>query len=105
MDYYTPLASREQSYKEFMQEWICDQFMHSIEDYGLQKPWYWDEFMDCLDHSHHSGHLGTWFYRWTLFWNPDAWRRQGRARVAQLQVPGLGGALRATVGPGHLQRQ
>jgi toluene monooxygenase system protein A len=72
MDYYTPLASREQSYKEFMQEWICDLFMHSIEDFGLKRPWYWDEFMDCLEHSHHSGHLGTWFYRWTLFWNPDA---------------------------------
>jgi toluene monooxygenase system protein A len=72
MDYYTPLESREQSYREFMQEWICEQFLASIEDYGLKRPWYWDEFIECLDQSHHSGHLGTWFFRWTLFWNPNA---------------------------------
>ena len=28
------------------------------------------------------GHLGTWFYRWTLFWNPRRRCRQGRAGVA-----------------------
>jgi toluene monooxygenase system protein A len=72
MDYYTPLESREQSYKEFMQEWIVDQFVSSIEDYGLKRPWYWDEFMECLETAHHSAHLGTWFFRWTLFWNPNA---------------------------------
>jgi toluene monooxygenase system protein A len=71
MDYYTPLESREQSYKEFMQEWIVDQFVTSLEDFGLKKPWYWDEFMYGLDTAHHSLHLGTWFYRWTLFWNPN----------------------------------
>jgi toluene monooxygenase system protein A len=70
MDYYTPLEAREQSYKEFMQEWIVEQFVTSLEDYGLKKPWYWDEFMDCLDNAHHSLHIGTWFYRWTLFYNP-----------------------------------
>jgi toluene monooxygenase system protein A len=72
MDYYTPLEAREQSYKEFMQEWIVEQFAHSITDYGLKLPWYWDEFMAGLDTAHHSLHLGTWFYRWTLFWNPNA---------------------------------
>jgi len=72
MDYYSPLESREQSYKEFMQEWICEQFLASLQDYGLNKPWYWDEFIECLNHAHHSTHLGTWFYRWTLFWNPNA---------------------------------
>jgi toluene monooxygenase system protein A len=71
MDYYTPLEAREQSYKEFMQEWIVEQFITSLEDYGLKKPWYWDEFMAGLDTAHHSLHLGTWFYRWTLFWHPN----------------------------------
>ncbi|MGQ0843828.1 MAG: toluene monooxygenase [Sporichthyaceae bacterium] len=71
MDYYTPLESREQSYREFMEEWIVDQFAHSIQDYGLKLPWYWDEFMANLETAHHSLHLGTWFYRWTLFWNPN----------------------------------
>jgi toluene monooxygenase system protein A len=70
MDYYTPLEGREQSYKEFMEEWIGEQFITSLEDYGLDKPWFWDEFIDGLEHAHHSLHLGTWFYRWTLFWNP-----------------------------------
>jgi toluene monooxygenase system protein A len=72
MDYYTPLEGRELSYKEFMQEWIVDQFVASLEDYGLEKPWYWSEFMEKLNTSHHSLHLGSWFYRWTLPWNPNA---------------------------------
>src|SRR5207237_7817091 len=53
MDYYTPLEHRKQSYKEFMQEWIVDQFLRSIQDYGLNKPWYWQEFLDGLVTWHH----------------------------------------------------
>lgn len=71
MDYYTPLAHRERSYKEFMEEWIVDQFVSSIEDYGLKKPWYWDEFLASLETAHHALHFGTWFYRPTLFWMPN----------------------------------
>jgi toluene monooxygenase system protein A len=71
MDYYTPLGSREQSYKEFMTEWIVEQFVASLNDYGLKKPWYWDEFMASLDTAHHALHLGVWFYRPTVWWNPN----------------------------------
>jgi toluene monooxygenase system protein A len=70
MDYYTPVEHRKQSYREFMEEWIIDQFVRTIEDYGLRKPWYWDEFMQGLDVWHHSLHLGLWFWRPTLWWKP-----------------------------------
>ncbi|MDN5933070.1 MAG: toluene monooxygenase, partial [Pseudonocardia sp.] len=32
MDYYTPLEHRKQSFREFMEEWIIDQFVRTIED-------------------------------------------------------------------------
>ena len=72
MDYYTPLEHRKQSYREFMEEWIIDQFVHTIEQYGLRKPWYWDEFLRGLDIWHHGLHMGLWFWRPTLWWRPMA---------------------------------
>src|SRR6267154_5272860 len=72
MDYYTPLEHRKQSYREFMEEWIIDQFIKTIEDYGLKKPWFWDEFMQGLDTWHHGLHMGLWFWRPTLWWRPKA---------------------------------
>ena len=71
MDYYTPLPMRKQSYQEFMQEWIAGQFLDQLRDYGLKKPWYWDEFMRGLDTWHHSLHLGVWYWRPTVWWNPQ----------------------------------
>jgi toluene monooxygenase system protein A len=72
MDYYTPLSHRQQSYKEFMEEWIVTQFSRTLADYGLKKPWYWEEFLDGLDTWHHSLHLGVWFWRPTVWWQPRA---------------------------------
>jgi toluene monooxygenase system protein A len=72
MDYYTPLEHRKQSYKEFMHEWIVTQFLRTIEDYGLKKPWYWDEFIEGLESWQHSLHLGVWFWRPTVWWKPQA---------------------------------
>jgi toluene monooxygenase system protein A len=72
MDYYTPLEHRRQSYKEFMQEWVIDQFVRTIADYGLKKPWYWDEFIEGLDVWQHSLHLGVWYWRPTVWWKPQA---------------------------------
>lgn len=72
MDYYTPLEHRKQSYKEFMEEWIIAEFLRLIEDYGLKKPWYWEDFIDGLDTWHHSLHLGVWFWRPTVWWKPQA---------------------------------
>lgn len=72
MDYYTPLEHRNQSFKEFMQEWIVEQFERSILDLGLDKPWYWDIFLEQLDQQHHGMHLGVWYWRPTVWWNPTA---------------------------------
>ena len=72
MDYYTPLEQRKLSFKEFMLEWIVDHHERVLEDYGLKKPWYWDDFLYALDNGHHGLHLGLWFYRPTLFWKPNA---------------------------------
>src|SRR5437588_335943 len=71
MDYYTPLEHRKQSYKEFMEEWIVAEFLRLIEDYGLKKPWYWEEFLAGLETWHHSLHLGVWFWRPTVWWKPQ----------------------------------
>lgn len=72
MDYYTPVEHRKQSYREFMEEWIIDQFMRTLRDYGLKTPWYWDEFMQGLDIWHHSLNLGLWYWRPTLWWKTAA---------------------------------
>jgi hypothetical protein len=72
MDYYTPVDQRKLSFKEFMLEWVVNHHARILEDYGLKKPWYWDEFLYSLDHGHHAAHLGQWFYRPTLFWRPNA---------------------------------
>lgn len=72
MDYYTPLEHRKQSFKEFMQEWIIGQFERQITDLGLDTPWYWDEFLRALDETHHAMHMGVWYWRPTVWWNPAA---------------------------------
>lgn len=73
MDYYTPLEHRTHSFKEFMTEWICKQFLDQFRDFGLEKPWYWDQhFEPELDWYHHALHLGIWTWRPTVWWNPDA---------------------------------
>jgi toluene monooxygenase system protein A len=72
MDYYTPLAKRKMSFKEFMLEWVVDHHERTLRDFGLQKPWYWSQFLHCLDHGHHALHLGIWFWRPTVFWKPNA---------------------------------
>ena len=68
MDYYTPVEKRRMSFKEFMLEWIVKHHERILRDYGLQKPWYWDQFEQALEHGHHAMHIGTWFWRPTLFW-------------------------------------
>ena len=72
MDYYTPLKHRKMSFKEFMQEWIVGQFERQLLDMGLDKPWYWDEFIRGLDEGQHAMHMGVWYWRPTVWWNPTA---------------------------------
>lgn len=72
MDYYTPLDKREKSFKEFMEEWIVSQFERNMIDLGLDRPWYWDIFLEELNDTHHGMHLGVWYWRPTVWWNPAA---------------------------------
>ena len=71
-DYYVPLHKREHSFKEFMQEWVIKQFMRQMKDLGLEKPWYWDIFLEDVDTFHHGQHVGVWLTRPTVWWNPPA---------------------------------
>jgi toluene monooxygenase system protein A len=72
MDYYTPVAGRKQSFKEFMLEWIVVQFERQLLDLGLAKPWYWDTLMRDIEITHHGMHMGVWCWRRTVWWNPAA---------------------------------
>lgn len=72
MDYYTPIEHRKQSFKEFMQEWIVGQFERSLIELGLDLPWYWDKMLAEFEYQHHAYHLGLWYWRKTLWWNPAA---------------------------------
>lgn len=72
MDYYMPLEMREGSWKEFMVEWIVNQFERNLRDLGLKTPWYWDYFLDDMNEEHHGQHIGTYSWRPTLWWNPTA---------------------------------
>lgn len=82
MDYLTPLSQRTTSFKEFVEEWILDQYLDLLERYGMQRPWYWDLFVDALDSFHHMVYATAYTYRATVWFNmampgPDerAWLR------------------------------
>src|SRR4029077_3445017 len=53
MDYFTPVEHRPRSCKECMEEWVLDQYLRTLDEFGLERPWYWDFFVQCLDHYHH----------------------------------------------------
>lgn len=69
MDYLTPLEHRQQSFKEFMQEWILDQFLRTIQELGLKKPWYWDTFLDQIEIYHHMVYASAYTHRATTWFD------------------------------------
>jgi toluene monooxygenase system protein A len=69
MDYLTPLADRTGSFKEFVDEWVIDQFLTSLADVGLAKPWYWDKFLEARDTYHHMVYASAYTYRATLWFD------------------------------------
>jgi toluene monooxygenase system protein A len=69
MDYLTPLSARKQSFKEFMQEWVIDQFLQSLEEHGLSRPWYWDTFVSAIDYYHHMVYASAYTYRASVWFN------------------------------------
>jgi toluene monooxygenase system protein A len=83
MDYLTPLAHRRQSFKEFVHEWILDQFQRSLDEMVLKRPWYWPQFLESLEHYHHMVYASAYTYRATVWFDfalpgPDerAWLAQ-----------------------------
>jgi toluene monooxygenase system protein A len=69
MDYLTPVEHRSRSFKEFMQEWVLDQYVRSIEEMGLEKPWYWDTFLASLDNYHHMIYASAYTYRASVWFD------------------------------------
>jgi toluene monooxygenase system protein A len=69
MDYLTPLPQRTRSFKEFMQEWVLDQYVRTLDEYGLARPWYWDTFMEALDNYHHMVYASAYTYRSTVWFD------------------------------------
>jgi toluene monooxygenase system protein A len=69
MDYLTPLAKRRFSFKEFMQEWVLDQFARSLAEFGLAKPWYWDQFVASIDRYHHMVYASAYTYRASVWFD------------------------------------
>jgi toluene monooxygenase system protein A len=94
MDYLTPLEQRPYAFKEFMEEWILDQYLRHLEALGMQKPWYWDLFLDSLDIYHHMVYVSAYTYRATVWFNmvvpgpaERAWLRQKYPKYWDLLDP------------------
>jgi toluene monooxygenase system protein A len=69
MDYFTAPDQRPTSFKEFMEEWIVDQYLRTLDEFGLKKPWYWDLFLDELEIYHHMIYASAYTYRAALWFN------------------------------------
>ncbi len=69
MDYLTPLAARRGSFQEFVEEWVVDQFQSSLDELGLQRPKYWQAFLDALPIYHHMLYASAYSYRATTWFD------------------------------------
>ena len=65
-----PLEKRDQSFKEYMREFVIVQFDRQLQDVGLDRPWYWGHFLNEIDTYHHTQQAGIWSWRNTVWWNP-----------------------------------
>ena len=48
---------------------MIEQFTKNLAEFGLQRPWFWDLFLEELDFAHHSFQLGLYSYRTTLWFD------------------------------------
>jgi toluene monooxygenase system protein A len=69
IDYLTPVANRTLSFREFMQEWIVDQYMRMLAEVGLERPWYWDQFEAALGRYHHMVYASAYCYRASVWFD------------------------------------
>ena len=83
MDYLMPVGRRGPSFKEFVEEWVVGQFLASLAELGLERPWYWPIFERSLENYHHMIYASAYSYRATVWFDfvlpgPDerAWLRR-----------------------------
>jgi toluene monooxygenase system protein A len=69
MDYLTPVRRRGPSFREFVEEWVLEQYLGSLHELGLEKPWYWDTFVSALDHYHHMTYAAAYSYRASVWFD------------------------------------
>ena len=69
MDYLTPLEHRSGSFKEFVHEWVIEQFQSSLARLGLRRPWYWEQFLQATNYSHHMLYASAYSYRATVWFD------------------------------------
>jgi toluene monooxygenase system protein A len=69
IDYLTPVANRTLSFKEFMQEWIVDQYLRMLDEVGLDRPWYWPTFEKALSRYHHMVYASAYSYRSSVWFD------------------------------------
>jgi toluene monooxygenase system protein A len=50
-------------------EWVLDQFARSLDEVGLARPWYWDEFVASADIYHHMVYASAYTYRATVWFD------------------------------------
>ncbi|HTV21516.1 MAG TPA: YHS domain-containing protein [Polyangiaceae bacterium] len=69
MDYFTPIDERRHSFKQFVEEWILGQFSDQLARYGLERPWYWDQFVASIDYYHHMVYASAYTYRASVWFD------------------------------------
>jgi toluene monooxygenase system protein A len=69
MDYLTPLQNRKLSFKEFVEEWVVSQYLRTLARLGLERPWYWDTFLESLENYHHMVYASAYTYRATVWFD------------------------------------
>jgi toluene monooxygenase system protein A len=79
MDYMTPLKNRKYSFKEFMEEWVLNQYIKSLKEYGLKPPPYWDFFLNSLNYYHHMVYASAYTYRSSVWFDFNVPSPQERA--------------------------
>lgn len=69
MDYLTPFARRGPSFREFVQEWVAEQFLGALERLGLKRPWYWEIFEKSVANYHHMIYASAYSYRASVWFD------------------------------------
>lgn len=88
MDYYTPLEHRENSLREFMEEWVLGQFGRTVLGMGLDLPWYWELLKEEIGMFHHSQQIGVYVYRALQWWRPIACTSPAEREWLEEKYPG-----------------